>query len=260
MYCSNLVKFIVLLWLRNLIYLCSEYSKFQWKCDLISKKLAKTHQICSFLQQNDFTKPFWSLCLSWNLQQTSKSKIYSPMVLLIKRFLSWIMGYTIATSKKHDKYCQLNSTHSVNLGNKSTITHDHGYHDYDTQFKHFINVIDKHCPGEQDLDILYRLLFLLFILIEYNSKHSASSYLLLIIVLLFCLCEQTFATIPILKQAYVYLKSQRAKRFTKQGSMKLALELLMLSMIMSGTLDLDLIQFTLIFELVWASNVIDDEF
>ena len=49
--------------------------------------------------------------------------------------------------------------------------------------------------------ILHELLFLLFMLIEYYSIHSALLYLLLITILLFCLCYQTFASVPILKQA-----------------------------------------------------------
>ena len=48
--------------------------------------------------------------------------------------------------------------------------------------------------------ILYKLLFLIFILIEYDSIYSASIYLLLITILLFCLCLQSFASTSILKQ------------------------------------------------------------
>ena len=49
--------------------------------------------------------------------------------------------------------------------------------------------------------ILYKLQFILIILIEDDSIYSASLYLMLQIILLFCLCYQTFARIRILKQA-----------------------------------------------------------
>ena len=51
--------------------------------------------------------------------------------------------------------------------------------------------------------IPYKLLFLVFISIEYDSIYSASIYLLLITIVLFCLCLQSFASTSTLKQVIV---------------------------------------------------------
>ena len=64
-------------------------------------------------------------------------------------FFSWIQGDT--TRMKDDKCTQLHSMHSVNLGNKSSMMHDHDCHDYNTQFSHFMDMIDKYCPGDAQI-------------------------------------------------------------------------------------------------------------